>query len=243
MLHLFYTKSTSFTDIHLTSIRTAHTNGKFEKIIVHEDSPGNSSYYQEIRKLPYVELRRIEYPTQINNCPIGPKISMELVRLKTIVEEGGVIGDMDFLYLRSFKPLLEMDAFISLQGKQKKKLSNLMMYSKHPNHPYFVSYLFRYMGAITPNVKIMSQKIPYEVSTTMPIRILSEKVFFPIVWSNTGFLHGETIDISQSYAVYLWRHLRNHISLQDLQKTAIKDFLPTPRPPVTILQSAIVYFN
>jgi hypothetical protein len=125
-IHLFYyrgQKRTPFTDLHYASIVTAKEKGGFDKIVVHEDCPGDSNYYTEARKLPYVEWRKTEYDSSINqDSAIHEK------RMQILFQEGGVVADLNFIFLCSFKPLLHQCFF----SKQKKKIGKIL-YAPRPN--------------------------------------------------------------------------------------------------------------
>ena len=251
MLHLFYyrdLKRFKFTDIHLACILSAHTNGKFQKIVLHEDTPGDTSAYIEARKLPYVEFRKTEFPTHINGYRISDqKLSLDLIRLQTLIAEGGVVSDLDFIFLKDFSPILEHEGFIGTQCKQKKKLSCALMYSKEPQNPFFIEYLEAYKTWIPEHEKkfwTQVNTIPYELSEKLPtIKILPTKAFFPVACSNKTFLQGHDIPISESYAVNLWCRLKPHLTLQDIDKTVIKSFLPELKPSILLLEGVTLTFD
>jgi len=126
MLHLLYyrgPKRTPFTDLHYASIVTAKERGGFETIIVHEDCPGDSNHYLEARKLPYVEWRKTEYDSEKD-----PEIAVDDKRLEILMREGGVVADLNFIFLRPFAPLLRQCFF----SKQKKKIGKIL-YAPRPN--------------------------------------------------------------------------------------------------------------
>ena len=126
VLHLFYyrgPKRTPFTDLHYASIVTAKEIGGFEKIIVHEDCPGDSNHYTEARKLAYVEWRKTEY-----NSSKDSESAIQEKRMEIVFQEGGVGADLHFIFLRSFKPLLQQCFF----SKQKKKIGKIL-YAPRPN--------------------------------------------------------------------------------------------------------------
>lgn len=233
MLHLFYFRGATrfqFSDIHLACIKTAHERGGFKKIVLHEDTPGESSFYKEARTLPYVEFRRTEFPTQINGHPVkDQRLSVDYVRLQTLILEGGVAADMDFIFLQSFAPLLEHDAFIGTQCKQKKKLSCAIMYSKEPQNPFYIAYLGAYKEWEPIHEKkfwTYANNVPYDLSQKYPITVLPVKAFYPVAWSNKTFLQGADTKLSDSYAIHLWGHLKPHLTLEDLRGTALKDYIP-----------------
>lgn len=126
IIHFFYyrgPKRTPFTDLHYASIVTAKTIGGFEKIIVHEDCPGDSNHYTEARKLAYVEWRKTEYDSSKDQDS-----AIQAKRMEILFQEGGTVADLHFLFLRSFQPLLRQCFF----SKQKKKIGKIL-YAPRPN--------------------------------------------------------------------------------------------------------------
>ena len=233
MLHMFYyrgPKRYPFTEIHLAAIMTAHDNGGFQKIVLHEDTCGDTWAYEEARKLPYVEFRKTEFPTELNGHRVyDQRIPVDYVRLQTLVVEGGVASDMDFIFLRDFTPLLNHGGFIGTQCKQKKKLVCALMYAKEPQNPFFIAYLEAYknwQSIHETKFWTFANTIPYELSEKHPIEVLPVKAFYPVAWSNKTFLDGGDIKVSDSYAVHLWGYLKPALLLEDLKKTVISGFLP-----------------
>jgi len=126
MIHFFYyrgSKKTQFTDLHYAAIVNAKEKGKFERIIVHEDCPADSNSYMEARKLPYVEWRKTQYDSGKDQ-----EAAIQAKRAEILLQEGGVVADLNFLILRPFTSLL----WYSWYSNQKKKRGKMA----HAPKPY-----------------------------------------------------------------------------------------------------------
>lgn len=210
-------------DIHTVALITAHEFGKFEKLVVHEDTPGEGPWYEYARLLPYVEWRRTTFPDHINDFPVqDQRILADVHRLQVLITEGGFYADLDFVFLQSFAPLLQHAAVIGTQNTQKKKL-NCALLGSTPGHDFFINYLQAYENWTPTDEKkfwSFANTVPYQLSREVPITVLPVQAFYPVAWSNDSFFAGHPHNLKDAYACHLWESLHPHLCADKLLSTA-----------------------
>lgn len=211
-------------DVHTVALITAHEFGKFEKLVVHEDTPGEGTWYEYARQLPYVEWRRTTFPTHINEHPVkDQRILADLHRLQVLITEGGFYADLDFVFLAPMTDLLKHDAVIGVQNQQKKKL-NCAMLGSAPAHDFFIHYLDAYDSWTPTDEKkfwSFANTVPWRLSEEIPITVLPTQAFYPVAWSNESFFNGIPHNLSNAYACHLWETLHPALTADKLLKTSV----------------------
>ena len=89
----YYRNERHFNDLHLASIKSAHENALLD-VILHEDTPGDSAAYEEVRRLPYLTIKKNTLPRH------------ELIKT---IPEGEIFAEMDFLFLKPITAPFTLD--------------------------------------------------------------------------------------------------------------------------------------
>lgn len=110
----YYRNERHFSDVMLASLMTAHTNAKLE-VILHEDTPGDSSAYIEARTLPYIRFE---------------KTTLTRTELIATIPKGEIFAEPDFLFLKPFA-----EAFTITPDRQEIKCEGPLQLKKKQFYP------------------------------------------------------------------------------------------------------------
>lgn len=221
-------KNWAWRDIHTLCLWTAKHIAKFEKLVVHYDISGEGQWWALAQTIPGVEWRQAPYVGEINGHKVkDQRLPADIHRLKTLVKEGGVYADLDFVFLKDCTPLLEHKAFIGMQSLAKKKLACGLM-GCHERSDFMWKYLDCYKKWTPDKEKVFwdfANTVPWALWKEVPdsVTVLPIKAFYPVAWSNKTFWTGELKIGPTSYAVHLWEHLHPDLTVADLMKTAAKE--------------------
>ena len=215
-------------DLHTLCLKSCLINAKAEKIILHLDRDGDGPAWSEMLVLKNVELRYIVPDKTINGYPVSDqRLWADLHRLRTLAAEGGFYCDLDFIFLRSFHQLRDGPALIGTQCKQKKKLACGLM-ACEPGASFITAYIKEYENWKPDDEKVFwtfANTVPWSLSQTHPVNVLSRSHFYPLAWSNKKFWTGKPVCLKTAVAIHLWGHLHPVITREVLDATCLKPIL------------------
>ena len=175
------------------------------KIVLHTDVSG--------LVIPGVQIRSIEVPSSINGIAFenervsgyegkGMRIShvKDIIRLKILLEEGGIYSDCDCIWLRNPHEFIEKKVVIGWSNKAYKILINCVIMAE-PNHPAIKKYL-DWCISIYPPKKYWTPANPYKIWKDEPDVFFAEKYKFNAKkWNDGTEVTWE--DVEKSVCVHL----------------------------------------
>lgn len=192
------------TDEQLFGVKTAVLNTTC-KVILHTDDA-------TIDKIPGVEIRKREFPTEINGVPFNPDDKIEyagdarrvshvkdIVRLEILYKEGGVYSDLDVLWLRNPWEFWDKRVVIGFTNKGYKILANAVMMAR-PGEKALMTY-HAWLTEIYPSKKYWIPANPYKLWKDDPSVTMAEKyIFYPVSWKDASQVTFE--DVQKSVAIH-----------------------------------------
>lgn len=192
------------TEEQLFGVKTASLNTTC-KIVLHTDDI-------TIKPIPGVEIRRREFPKEINGVPFNPDDKIEydgdarrvshvkdIVRLEILHEEGGVYSDLDVLWLRNPYEFWDKRVVIGFTNKGYKILANAVMMSR-PGEKALMVYR-DWLVSIYPSKKYWIPANPYKLWKDDPSVTMAEKyIFYPVSWKDASEVTFE--DVQKSVAIH-----------------------------------------
>lgn len=229
-------KNWAWRDIHTLCLLSAVRNAQL-KPVVHYDREGEGYWWETARKIPGVTWRPALYFGTVNGHAVSDqRLPHDYFRLKRLEEEGGVYSDLDFIFLKDMRPLLQNEVFIGTQNTEKKKLACGLI-GAVPGAAFVREYRRVYDNWKPEHERKFWQfanSIPWDLSLTHPCTVLPRRAFYPWPWSNKTFLKGQELNLGKSYAIHLWESLHPDLTTEDLASVAVS---PWVRPLMAELLS------
>jgi len=182
-------------------------------------------YYQFQPSGPWWDLTKplltpvkIEAPDEIFGNPLRHFAHRaDVVRLRRLIEHGGIYLDVDVLVQRDFDDLLDNTMVMGQEGQgERRGLGNAVILAE-PNAPFLQHWMETYrlfrgngVGAFWNEHSV---RIPYWLAGKHPegIKVLSQRAFFWPLWLEEHlrwiFDSTERIPLQQAYASHLWQSL------------------------------------
>ena len=202
------------------SIKSAYDVNRPDKIYFYYYYEPKGYWWNKIK--PLLTLEKIEPPTEIfGNSIYHYAHQADIIRIKKLIEHGGIYLDIDTICLKSFNDLLDYDFVMGLQSNSNDTdvygLCNAVILSK-PNSFFANKWLetyktFRSKGRDDTWDEHSVLK-PFELSKiySKDIKILSSKAFFYPLWYDINdilFNSNYSIDnykniIKNNYCIHLW---------------------------------------
>lgn len=202
IIHFIYLNRRDFLYFHYMAVATAAKNSGCEKILVWNDrEPINNPYWDDVKKIPCVEIVRILPPSHCNGEPIKyAEHQADIIRLWISKLIGGVYLDQDILTLKSFFNDFDNDK-INLVEESDDKLCNAIIGVKSKN-PLIQKWIDAYetsFGKIKYWWNGLSVMKPKQLSLEYPgtFNVLKKELYFPFDYA-TREVCGN-IDISYKY--------------------------------------------
>jgi len=105
----------SFDFMHYLAIKSAHDCNKPEAIKFYYKYEPTGEWWEKSK--PYLTLIKVEPPTEIfGNKIFHPAHQADVIRLETLIKEGGIYLDMDVVCFNSFRPLLRHNCVLGREG-------------------------------------------------------------------------------------------------------------------------------
>jgi hypothetical protein len=192
------------TEAQLFGVKTALLNTTC-KVVLHTDDT-------TIDKIPGVEIRRRDFPKEINGVKFNPDDKIEydgdarrvshvkdIVRLEILHEEGGVYSDLDVLWLRNPYEFWDKHVVIGFTNKGYKILANAVMMARAGEKSLMV---YRdWLVSIYPSKKYWIPANPYKLWKDDPSVTMAEKyIFYPVSWKDASEVTFE--DVQKSVAIH-----------------------------------------
>jgi len=196
--------------VHYVCVRSAVTRLRPEKVFVHYEYEPKGVWWEQTRKI--VTSNKIVAPRQIfGNDLLHPAHRADVVRLETLLREGGIYLDSDVLVHRDFDGLLDFSAVLGREGTD--GLCNAVILSE-PNAPFLAKWhdefrSFRSKGRDEFWAE-HAVHVPYRLSKLFPndLTVLPNTAFHSPLWTEDGlkaiYELGGHSDPRSKYANHLW---------------------------------------
>jgi hypothetical protein len=210
----------------LFGVKTAVLNTTCH-VVLHTDD-------DTIDKIPGVEIRKREFPKEINGVPFNPDDKIEydgdarrvshvkdIVRLEILHKEGGVYSDLDVLWLRNPYEFWDKRVVIGFTNKGYKILANAVMMARAGEHA-LITYR-DWLVSIYPSKKYWIPANPYKLWKDDPSVTMAEKyIFYPVSWKDSSEVTFE--DIQKSVAIHEFASMGGN-SKGEVIESLKKDYL------------------
>ena len=210
----------------LFGIKTALLNTTCH-VVLHTDDT-------TIDTIPGVEIRKREFPKEINGVPFNPDDKIEyagdarrvshvkdIVRLEILHKEGGIYSDLDVLWLRNPYEFWDKRVVIGFTNKGYKILANAVMMARAGEQALMV---YRdWLVSIYPSKKYWVPANPYKLWKDDPSVTMAEKyIFYPVSWKDSSEVTFE--DIQKSVAIHEFASMGGN-SKGEVIESLKKDYL------------------
>jgi hypothetical protein len=214
VVHFVHGLATSAADVqfgyeHYLAVVAAAEHIRPTSIVFHHHHRPSGPWWE--RAAPLLALRQIELPREIFGRPLEHAAHRaDVVRLKSLLAEGGIYLDMDVLALRSFDELLDSDVpALGLEGAHGEHgLCNAVIVSPR-DAPFLARWLDAYRTFDGSQWAEHSVALPLRLARAAPgdVRQLEARAFFWPLWDDAALrrllLYGE-YDFARNYATHLW---------------------------------------
>jgi mannosyltransferase OCH1-like enzyme len=211
--------ATVWSDLNTLCIKSCLINSRPKSIIVHLNRDSSGAAWDEFRLLENVSLRYVNADPTVDQ-----RIWPDIYRLRTLLAEGGFFSDLDFIFLKSFESLRDGPAVIGTQCKQKRKLACCLM-GCEPGADFIAAYLKAYDDWTPETLSEYANTLPWTLSETHKVNVLSRSVFYALSWTNLKFWKGKSICLKTAVAVHLWNNRYPDITRTSLDQTILKPIL------------------
>jgi hypothetical protein len=232
-----------FSMFNYVAVRSAFEVNKPDKIVLLCDDEPRSEWFKKCKS--FVEIKKIVPPNKIFDKPIHHLAhKADVVRLETLIENGGVYFDLDTICL---KPLDELRNFDCVMGREffywsddpseplqryYKGLCNAVILAK-PNASFLVRWYDTYKSFRSNEMGHYwaehSVEMPGKLSETFKdeIEVLDEDAFFNPSWDEPGMknLFVEDCSFPKAYTYHLWEKVAwsEYMSKITLEQIMTKD--------------------
>jgi SAM-dependent methyltransferase len=209
--------------VHHVCLKSAVEWIRPEKVYFHCEFEPSGPWWELSR--PLVSIAKMEAPKEIFGRPLRHVAHQsDVVRLKKLIEHGGIYLDADVLVQRSFDDLLENSTVLGREGENGEYgMANAVILAE-PNAPFLQRWLAAYRSFRSSGRDEYwnehSVQLPVKLAKEHPdeITVLSPKAFFWPLWTEEHlewiFLSNKPVPLDGVYANHLWesnawRYLEN----------------------------------
>lgn len=198
--------------IHHIAVETAVAVNRPDAIVFWHEHEPTGRWWRASRR--HLTLRKIEAPREIFGRPLlHPAHRADVVRLRALLEHGGVYIDADVWSIRPFANIEHVGFFMGRQG-QHYGLCNATMGGR-PGSPFVARWLDAYQSFRSEgrdqHWDEHSVRLPKRWAEAHPdeITVLPHTAFFHPLWGQLKrcFRTGYSPMLGQSYSVHLWESL------------------------------------
>ena len=217
-IHFIFFGFTEFINVHYMAIKSALTVHKPNKIFLHyTHPPTNNPYWDEIATL--VELVYVEAPEHINGVPLTSfQYKADIVRLETLIQQGGIYLDIDVISIKPFGDLLNNSCVLGIEAiddsesvdiHQARSITNAVIMCE-PNHPFIIEWLNKTAENITDKPWAHHAVcLPLEIlkEGTYDVHVEPQRSFMPFDFNDRYIFYNNPANINRldnSYTVHLW---------------------------------------
>lgn len=218
----FMYHSKKWIELYTLSLKSCLFHCNPVKVIVYYEHEGTGPAWEEARTLENVEFKQVEVKD------VGdPETSNDLFKLKTLYDEGGFFLSLNFIFIKSFEFLKNFKSCIAIQCKSKKKVSYLCIGSEPQSA--FIKDILKSYDDWTPLEKHNYVKYanfqPWEIAVKHCVYMIPRPIMFPWCASNKIFFLGLNIGLKQSLAIYIWPHLEDGFTMENMFKLNISNLI------------------
>lgn len=214
--------------VHYLAIKSAYVLNKPEKIYFYLNYEPEGEWWDKIK--PCLEVINIEPPSEIfGNQLMHFAHKSDVLRLKLLIEKGGIYMDLDTICKRPFENLLKYNFVIGKQGRFRKKFCNGIIMSEKNSE--FANLWFEQYKTFRSKGKDKywaehSSKISYILSKKYPslLHIVPSDYFhYPLYYPfHLKKLFEKCIDYKNAYCHHLWEGGSWNKYLKNLTQEYIK---------------------
>jgi hypothetical protein len=126
---------------HMASVRSAHFYNPDFKIKFHCNELPASSYFEDIKDI--IEVNFVDTPEEVFGIPIKyMAMKADVLRLRILIEEGGVYQDPDVIAMRSYEDLLNNEVCLGYELSPKLNFRQVLHFLRTLNFDV-IKYKFR----------------------------------------------------------------------------------------------------
>jgi hypothetical protein len=149
-----------FNIMHMLAVRSAAERFRPEQMFFHHEFEPDNAFFREVKSL--LTLMPTKAPTRTSgNAPGHFAHPVDIVRLQTLKEFGGVYLDLDTITVASLDPLLSSSFTIGLQGKTPLEGFGNAVMAAAPQDPFVTAWLARYDDLAAAPGDCSSVQLPY----------------------------------------------------------------------------------
>lgn len=194
--------------MHFLCMKSAREVLKPDKIMLHLVGDGFGHYWTRMLVEVKPELVPTDPVTRIGDWPATPPrpIQSGPIRLKALIDHGGIYLDTDVLCLKSFDDLLANKVVLAKESPYVEGLCNAVMLSE-PGADYTVEFLKRFTAEYRGGWAETCTLLPNTIASEHPdwITVLGHESFFPHGYGNQAAnIFEQNMPVDQSYAMHLW---------------------------------------
>lgn len=195
--------SRDFSFINYLAVRAAADVQCPDQLFMHvNEEPVGNPHWERIR--PYVQIRRVEAPTEHNGVTLAyPQYQSDVLRLQILFEEGGIYLDTDTLLLGSLDGFLNHPCVMSpdAPGKPTAMNAGLIMAEKGSE---FIG-LWRDLLTVGATWASHAVDLPWKLYNQHPdwVHLAEAEDFIPFGWQDDSILKGDT-EHTTRFAVHMW---------------------------------------
>jgi len=193
---------------HMASVKSVHHHNPGYKIKIHCDKIPDSVFFDEIKNL--VEINIVATPQEVFGIPIKYMVmKSDVLRLRILIEEGGIYQDLDIITLKSYDDLLNNEVVLGYELSKKMNLRQIFYFLRKRNSQIikykgrvYVGLCAGFMMAEKDSVFIKDWYGKYKDFTNDDWAYLPVKV--PMLMVNTGKYNVHTIEPYKAHYPPCW---------------------------------------
>ncbi|KAI7869544.1 hypothetical protein BDF14DRAFT_1782493 [Spinellus fusiger] len=198
----------TLTLMHYLAIKSAHDTLRPEKIILHYHHRPVGKYFE--RALPMLTLHQVPLITEIFSHRVThPTLLADSLRLSLLVEQGGILLDLEMISLKSLDHLLHHECVMVQRDKEGTMGLSTSMIMATPKSRFLQRWYATYALLNTTDPVYHSHLLPGKLATYYKeeITLLNHTAYFQPLWDDIGLrgLYYEKVDTyEESLGIHSW---------------------------------------
>ena len=202
VIHLIYLKEKDLENFNFRCIKSIAQYCKDYKIKIHNDiEPINNIYWNEIKKIPNIEIIKTQRIKSFDGFPINHvQYEADILRMEIMYNEGGIYMDTDILVVRNFDEIFNSGKafYLSTESAHDTNLINSFLAAK-PHNEFIKIWLDKFRSGLRmdnwgyhirdSNKQILEKNPHYMLK--YQIEIMDGYYFFPFKWAQRDIYNGE----------------------------------------------------
>ena len=196
---------------HYLAVLSASLINSPDKIVFHYHYEPRGLWWEEVRRLPRLELRRVNVPSTLGQKPLTRVAhKADVVRMSALYQHGGVYLDIDTICVRPWRDLLGYQIVL---GKEEEVpgippgICNAVMMAR-PRCKFLAEWMIRYPFEYNPEGwREASIILPFKIATAQPdwLTLKGPETFFTPGWHQYRRIFSGSHPISEDLIVlHLW---------------------------------------